>query len=61
MLLPCAVTTSAPRCSHVQPEMPVTDVQVVGVAQSFCEVWETVATALAELDVLLWLCFYQAL
>ena len=25
----------------------------MGVAQSFCEVWETVATALAELDVLL--------
>ena len=27
--------------------------QVVGVAQSFCEVWDSVATALAELDVLL--------
>lgn len=27
--------------------------QVVGVAQSFCEVWESVAGALAELDVLL--------
>ena len=27
--------------------------QVVGVAQSFCEVWETVAGTLAELDVLL--------
>ena len=25
----------------------------MGVAQSFCEVWETVASAVAELDVLL--------
>ena len=27
--------------------------QVVGVAQTFCEVWETVAGIVAELDVLL--------
>ena len=53
MLLTCSAIQKRPEDCACAEQPAVSNVQVVGVAQSFCEVWETVAGTLAELDVLL--------